>query len=83
MGIEIGIEDDDSIGTPQVYTDTSGSGGEEVDEDIRVGTVELIHALLPLSLLSASILIVMGVSHVARLGERCLPIARIYSLPRR
>lgn len=56
MGIEIWIEDDYGIRTPEIDPDTTSSCGEEVDEYIGIRTVEFVHALLAIGLLRISIL---------------------------
>lgn len=56
MGVEIWIEDDYSIRTPEIDSDATSSCREEVDEYIRVRTVELVHALLAIGLLRIPVL---------------------------
>jgi hypothetical protein len=56
MGIEIGIEDDDRVCTPQVDPNPASSRGEKIDENIGPLTIELIHALLSLRLFRIPVL---------------------------
>jgi hypothetical protein len=61
MRIEVGIKDDHSIRSGQVNTDATSTRTKNIDEDIGIRLVKLVHVLLPLSLLRATIL------HVVRL----------------
>jgi hypothetical protein len=56
VGIEIWIEDDDGIRTPQVNSDPTSSCREKVDENIRPRTIELVHPFLTLGLLRVPVL---------------------------
>lgn len=56
MGVEIWIEDDYGIRTPEIDPDTTSSCREEVDEYIGVRSVELVHALLAVGLLRIPVL---------------------------
>src|SRR5712671_3890988 len=56
VGIEIRIEDDNSVCAPQVDTDSSRSRGEKIHEDIGPRTIELVHAFLSLRLFRVSVL---------------------------
>ena len=59
MRVEVGIEYNNGICRRQIDTDASCSSTQNVDEDVGVGLVELVHVFLPLGLLGASILKVM------------------------
>ena len=56
MGIEIRIKDDDCVCAPQVDSNTTSSCGENIYEDFRSRTIELVHALLSFRLLRVSVL---------------------------
>lgn len=56
MRIEIRIEDDDCVCTPQVDSNSTSSRGEKIDENIGSLAIELIHALLSFRLLRRSVL---------------------------
>ena len=56
MRVEVGVEDNDGVCTPEVDPDASSTSGEKIYEDIRVRLVELIHSLLTLSLFRVTIL---------------------------
>ena len=46
MRVEIGVEDDYSVCTPQVDPDASSACRQKVNKDVRVGLVEFVHVLL-------------------------------------
>ena len=54
--VEVGIENYHRVRTPKVDAYTSSACTEHVDEDVRVGLVELIHALLAVCLFRAPVL---------------------------
>ena len=56
MRVEIRVEDDHSVGSPEIDTDTTGAGTQDVDEDVRIRLVELVHILLSVRLLGVSVL---------------------------
>ena len=56
MRVEIGVEDDYSVCTPQVDPDASSACRQKVNKDVRVGLVEFVHVLLTVGLLRVAIL---------------------------
>ena len=56
MRIEIRVEDNHSVRGPEIDTDTTSAGAQDVDEDVRVRLVELVHVLLSVRLLGVSVL---------------------------
>lgn len=56
MWIEIWIEYDDGVRTPEIDPDATSSCGQEIDEHVRTWSVELVHALLTIGLLRVPIL---------------------------
>ena len=56
MGIEVRIEDNDGVCAPQVYSDTAGTRGENIYQNIGSMTIEFIHSFLSFRLFGISIL---------------------------
>ena len=54
--VEIWIEDNNSICGPQIDTDTASAGTQDVDEDVGIRFIKLVHVLLPIRLLGVSVL---------------------------
>jgi hypothetical protein len=56
MGIEIRIEDNDGVRTPQVDSDPTSSGGEKIYKNIGPMTIKLVHSFLSFGLLRIPVL---------------------------
>ena len=56
MRVEVRIENNDRVSRRQVDADTACPSAQDIDENIGVRLVELVHALLTVSLLGIAVL---------------------------
>ena len=62
--VEVRIEDDYSVGGPEIDTDAASACGQKIYENVRVGLIEFVHAFLPHRLLCVPILsITVSIRH--------------------
>lgn len=81
MWIEIWIEYDHCVRSPQVNSYTPSTSTQDIDEHIWIRFVEFIHVFLAISLLCITILYKTTWAEVLSKANRSLPDAKIWYFP--